>query len=269
MNSLKTGQFYGQTNEITHLKGLTLTDTEYTQSNVDWHYHENAYFTFILEGSVIEGNKKETYHCTAGNLLFHNCQEAHNNIKPKGFTRGFHIELEQSWFNAFQIDHDSIQGSINILNPNMRIQMYNIFKETMLDGRMGSIVIDSLLIELFSQMAGFQESFKRENPSWVYRIREILHDTRSESWTLLALAETLAIHPVHLSRNFAKYFHCNLGEYIRALKIQRSLSLLPDKSFSLTDIALECGFSDQSHFIRTFKAVNQITPSSFRKLLSK
>ena len=59
MKLLQTGQFYGQTNNTFLLNGLALTDTEYTQEKVDWHYHENAYFTFILQGNIIEGNKKE------------------------------------------------------------------------------------------------------------------------------------------------------------------------------------------------------------------
>ena len=58
MNTLQTGQFYGVTNETTTHGGLTLTDTEYTHEHVDWHYHQNAYFTFILDGRVIEANKK-------------------------------------------------------------------------------------------------------------------------------------------------------------------------------------------------------------------
>lgn len=39
MKQLKTGAFYGQTNQTIHLNGITLTDTEYTLDFVDWHYH--------------------------------------------------------------------------------------------------------------------------------------------------------------------------------------------------------------------------------------
>jgi AraC family transcriptional regulator len=49
MKHLQTGQFHEQTNKTSHLNGVTLTDTEYTLEKVDWHYHENAYFTFILQ----------------------------------------------------------------------------------------------------------------------------------------------------------------------------------------------------------------------------
>lgn len=60
MEHLQKGTFFGQTNETILLDGITLTDTVYTHSKVDWHYHENAYFTFILEGNVISEIKNHT-----------------------------------------------------------------------------------------------------------------------------------------------------------------------------------------------------------------
>ncbi|GAB3162680.1 helix-turn-helix transcriptional regulator [Telluribacter humicola] len=266
MQNLTTGQFYGQTNETIRLGGITLTETEYTQEKVDWHYHENAYFTFILEGQVVEGNKKEIYHCGAGSLLFHNWQEAHYNIKPPGFTRGFHIELEHTWFKALDINFEAVEGSLQLQNPELKLLLYRIFRETKINDTTSSLAIQTLLLETLGRLAQAQETMARQLPTWVPKIRDMLHDTSSESWNLQALAQTLDIHPVHLSRDFSKYFNCTLGEYIRRIKIQKSLALLPDRSLSLTDIAYACGFADQSHFIRCFKNLNATTPFHFRNL---
>jgi AraC family transcriptional regulator len=235
---------------------------------VDWHYHENPYFTFILQGNVMEGNKKETFNCGAGTLLFHNWHEAHYNVKPKGFTRGFHIELEKNWFNAFEIDTQKLQGNINVDDPAVKTLMYNIFKESKSAGCDSSLAVDALLIELFGQMAGAQKTLYRTRPAWVNQIKELLNDGR-ENRKLYDLANSLNIHPVHLSRDFRKYFNCNLGDYIRAIRLQNALTLLPDETLSLTDIALQCCFADQSHFIRSFKALYNITPSQYRNMLLK
>jgi len=267
MQNLKTGEFYGQTKEIIRLGGITLTDTEYTHDKVDWHYHENAYFTFILEGQVLEGNKKETYHCGSGSLLFHNWQDAHYNIKPPGYTRGFHIEMDREWFNTLDIKLDKGQGSMQLRNPKLKFLMYKLFKETKNQDVTGSLGIQTILLQSLSLMLQGQETLSRSVPLWVSKIKSILHDTASQNWTLQALAQTLDIHPVHLSRDFSKYFNCTLSDYIRSIKIERSLALMPNKNLSLTDIAFQCGFADQSHFIRCFKALNTITPFHFRKLL--
>ncbi|MBB2148302.1 helix-turn-helix transcriptional regulator [Pedobacter gandavensis] len=265
MKILKTGQFYGHTNEIQTLGSLTLTDTEYTQEKVDWHYHENAYFTFLIDGMVVEGNKKEIYHCPAGTLLFHHWQEPHYNIKPKGFTRGFHVELKPEWFLDFELEIGNLQGSTNLYNPQLKALMYNIFKESKQNN--GSLAIDSLLIELFSKAGKNEDQLSRKIPDWVPKIRSVLHDDLSYEWSLHKLSKQLDIHPVHLSRDFQKYFGCNIGMYIRTIRVQRSLAMIAKGSTSLTSIALDCGFADQSHFIRSFKSLHKITPLAYRKLL--
>jgi AraC family transcriptional regulator len=266
MNNLKTGQFYGTTNETIRLDGLTLTDTEYTHEKVDWHYHENAYFTLILEGRVIEGNKKETYHCDAGSLLFHNWQESHYNVKPNGFTRGFHIELEHNWLSKYEISNAGIQGNINLADPYAKMLMYNLFRESKLDQHNGTLAIDMLLIELFSLMNNIQVSSEKKNPVWVKQIRELLNNA-PENLSLTDIAKILNIHPVHLSRDFAKYFNCRLGDYRRVIKVEHALTLLPKTELSLTEIALQCGFADQSHFIRSFKSLQHLSPLQYRRLL--
>lgn len=268
MKNLGRGQFFGNTTETIQLEGITLTDTEYTHDKVDWHYHENAYFTFILQGCVIEGNKKEVYHCPAGSLLFHNWQDAHYNSKPPGFTRGFHIEMDHRWFNSLDLNLSAIEGSRSLLNPELKILMYKIFKETKLRDSNQQLNISIMLADLLGKISGTEEVFSRKVPVWVRQIRELLHDSPLTGWTLQGLAHVLGIHPVHLSRGFVKYFNCTLGEYIRIIKIERAFAMLPERKYSLTEIALACGFADQSHFIRTFKALSDIKPSKYRKLLS-
>lgn len=265
MKQLKTGQFHGETNHTLHLEGLTLTDTVYTHPKVDWHYHENAYFTLILQGNVIEGNKKEVYNCSAGTLLFHYWQEPHYNVRPDVFTRGFHLELNQDWFDHFDIDHMALQGSAQITNPGVRLLIHQIFKETKLHDGLSTLSIQQLLLQALTFTAPVHSGQK--TPSWVNKLREVLHDEFENKLSLNYLSSQLNIHPVHLSRGFPQYFHCNLGEYLRKLKVERSLVLLAQAYVPLTDIAFRCGFADQSHYIRCFKEICGIGPSAYRKLL--
>lgn len=269
MKHLQTGQFHGQTNQTIKLDGITLTDTEYTLDKVDWHYHENAYFTFILQGKVIEGNKKEVYNCEAGSLLFHNWQEPHYNIKPPGFTRGFHIELAHQWFKELDFNLDSLTGSINISNPELKLLLYKIFRESKADDAVTAMSVQTLLLQLLSRMERDNKTTIYKNPAWVAQLKELLHENFADQWSLNELSTELGIHPVHLSRDFSKYFHCNIGEYIRKLKVEKSLSLLSQKNKSLSDIAFECGFADQSHFARCFKAITGINALEHRKIVLK
>jgi AraC family transcriptional regulator len=219
VENLKTGRFYGQTNSTIHLDFATITDTEYTHDRVDWHYHDNAYFTFILDGKVIEGNKKEVYNCTAGSLLFHNWQDAHYNIKPKGFTRGFHIELNESWFNNFKLYRDNLQGSFAVAKPRCEIPFLQDLPRNKIQDGLTALSTETMLLQALAQMQGDTQSAAKQMPLWVDRLKEILNDNIAGKFTLSELSAMLQIHPVHLSRDFSKYFNCNLGEYIRKLRV--------------------------------------------------
>jgi AraC family transcriptional regulator len=269
LENLKTGKFYGQTNQTINLDFATITDTEYTHDKVDWHYHDTAYFTFILDGKVIEGNKKEVYNCTAGSLLFHNWQDPHYNIKPKGYTRGFHIELQEDWFNIFKQDYDQLQGSFEIASPDVKFLFYKLFKETKVNDGLTAMNTEAMLLQVLGEMQGSRFTNTKQKPAWVSTIRELLHDDVARKFTLTEFSALLGLHPAHLSRDFSRYFGCNLGEYIRKIRVQHALSLMPNANLSLTDIALSCGFADQSHFTRSFKAFNGVNAKQYCQLLSR
>ena len=74
------------------------------------------------------------------------------------------------------------------------------------------------------------------------------------------------MHPVHLSREFHRFYDCTVSDFIRKLRIDHASHLLADTESPLAEIALGCGFADQSHFSATFKRETGITPARFRGL---
>lgn len=267
MRTLKTGEFYGQTNQTLHLDFATITDAEYTHPKVDWHYHENAYFTFILKGNVIEGNKKEVYTCTPGTLLFHNWQDPHYNIKPDGYTRGFQIEINNNWFAQTDINTQHLQGSFSVDDPQVKLLFYQLFKESKITDDASIPATETLLLKVLSGMERSADENERQTPLWVKKVREAISDDLSRKFTLQDLAVIANIHPVHLSRDFSKYFNTNLGEYISAVRVEKALSLMHSNKLSLTEIAMQCGFADQSHFLRCFKEFNADKPKVYKAML--
>ena len=269
MNFLRTGHFFGNTNGTITLGGITLTntDTEQTQEHVDWHYHENAYFTFILEGKLIEAYKKKNYICSAGSLLFHSSQEPHYNVKPKGNTRCFHLEYDNNRFDDSAFNVNNLQGIFTVDDPDIKFLFYKAFRETKICDDITVASIEIILFEIFGRMLSVKQFEQHTRPVWVKKLKDILHECYSEKFSLANLSRELDIHPVHLSRDFSKHFHCTLSEYVRKIRVEKSLSLMSDKNLSLTEIAFKCGFADQSHFLRSFKVINGINPSAYRNLL--
>ncbi|MBX7152181.1 helix-turn-helix transcriptional regulator [bacterium] len=248
------------------MNGLVITDTEYTHDQVPWHYHENAYLTFILKGCITETNKKETVTCPPGTLLFHNWQEPHCNTKLPGYAQGFHLEFEKKWLDRFMIATKYFEGSFQIKNPHITPLISKMYAETKIDDESSPLAIESLAVHVLAELA-WPGDRERMTPRWAFRINQLLHDRGNEKITLKELSEETGMHPVHISRDFPKYFRTSLGAYLRKIKVQRSLALMSNANLSLADIAYQCGFADQSHFVRCFKSVMNFTPAQYRSLL--
>ena len=101
------------------------------------------------------------------------------------------------------------------------------------------------------------------------RLVELLNDKNCEQTSVKELARIVGIHPVTLSRQFPKYFNTTLGEYIRKIRVNKSISLIIGNTKSLTQIAQESGFADQAHFNKMFKRYIGTTPGEYKKLYCK
>jgi len=266
MKKLSSGEFFGITSHQLETDGLILTDIAYTHDYVDWHYHENIYFTFILTGKVIEGNKKGKVNLSAGSLLFHNVQEPHYNIKPRGETRGMHLELQHRWISELYPNIEAKEGSFELLCPKTKILFYQLLRESKIADDLTTLGVQNLVIEAINPLfSGSRESAFR--PSWVNNVDDLLQDNYFCPPNLKEIAAVAGVHPVHLSRSFTKYFGCTIAEYIRLLKVERAFAMLSVKGNSLSTIAHSCGFADQSHMTRCFKSFSGNTPLFFRRLI--
>jgi AraC family transcriptional regulator len=74
----------------------------------------------------------------------------------------------------------------------------------------------------------------------------------------------VGVHPVYLASEFRKHFGCTIGEYVRKLRVEFACRRISESDSPLSDIAIAAGFSHQSHFSRTFKAVTGMTPAGYR-----
>jgi len=268
MKILTKGTYYGEKKLELDSKGIILSEYNYMMPQTDWHCHENPYFMYVLDGNVFDINKKRKTHCERGSFLLHNWNDQHFNTKESTTARGFHIEFERKWFDQKKLNIDLWEGSQKIEDPRMHHILAKLYFEFNCQDPFSEASIDLLLLQLCESSQQSVHSDSNHEPLWVNDLKDLLNDT-TETISLTNLSNTLGIHPVHLSRAVPKYLHTTLGDYLRQQKIKKAIGYLVDSSFSLTEIAYICGFSDQSHFTRTFKTYFHKTPKAFRSALGR
>jgi AraC family transcriptional regulator len=79
------------------------------------------------------------------------------------------------------------------------------------------------------------------------------------------LAASLHMSVGHFCRAFKCTFSVSARIWIKQRRIELAQGLMVTTSASLSEIALSCGMSDQSHFSRTFRRIVGETPSSWRQ----
>lgn len=83
--------------------------------------------------------------------------------------------------------------------------------------------------------------------------------------TLNEIAESLHVNPAYLSTLFRQEMGIRFSEYLCAKRIREARHLLAESNYSMTEIALRCGFEDQSYFTRQFKKSEGATPTRYRR----
>jgi AraC family transcriptional regulator len=84
--------------------------------------------------------------------------------------------------------------------------------------------------------------------------------------SLATLADTVRLSTGHFARKFHHSAGLSVNRFINTRRISASFPLLLQGTSPLAAIAMDVGFSSQSHFTRLFTGLTGITPDQFRRL---
>jgi transcriptional regulator GlxA family with amidase domain len=79
------------------------------------------------------------------------------------------------------------------------------------------------------------------------------------------LAKLVSFSKSHFSRAFKQSLGLPPMTYVKMRRIERAKALMTSTDQQLTDIALICGFADQSHLNRSFRRVLGVSPGRWRR----
>ncbi len=98
-------------------------------------------------------------------------------------------------------------------------------------------------------------------------IREAMHYISQhymDKITLDEVAEYVHLSASYFSGLFKDICGSSFKEYLNMVRIEESKRLLTNTEYSVMDIAIATGFSDQNYFTKVFKKYTGLTPTEFR-----
>jgi transcriptional regulator GlxA family with amidase domain len=103
-------------------------------------------------------------------------------------------------------------------------------------------------------------------PWQVSKVKLYVEVHLSDDITCPELATLVRLSPSHFSRAFKVSFRCSPLAYVVAQRLDHAKALMLSTEAPLCEVALVCGFADQSHFSTKFHRAVGRTPSAWRRL---
>jgi AraC-like DNA-binding protein len=229
-------------------------DDQYVQRIIPSGMIEMIFYIYsrprILDGSkdfsenvILSGHQKDFYDLQCnGNITVFSVV-----FRPEGLMKFFNIPLNELYNKNIPLKFINNRFEQSIYT---RIQDSSSFNE-----RIG--IIENYLADLLCENINNFE-FKRIN----HAVNLIMQSQGKVSIDLLA--SEVCLSRKQFERKFAEYIGASPKQYLKTIRLQLSLFLKArNRTLSLTGLAFDCGYYDQSHFINEFKFQTGLTPKQY------
>ncbi len=260
-----------------------------TDENFPLHWHDAIEIIMPLENNFEVFAGGNTYYLNERDILIIPPGELHSmNAPDTGHCLIFLCNnsvlsrsealnsISEVFTRVILINQNSFESTSNATKKAMLDIYEEYFQETELSELKVYIKLIEMLIavyegEILSQkkLSGItDEKFGKYNERIGFIIKYIKNNY-AEDLTLDKLAEISGYSKFHFSRIFKRYVGMSHTDYVSKVRVNAAQQLLLDPKLSITEVAMNAGFSSISSFNRIFKKIKHCTPSEFKSFLSK
>ena len=240
---------------------FSLTETSYAaEVKLGRHYHAHPVLSFAVRGGTAVSFGRSASWCEQGSLLYLAPGDRHDNVYPEAAVR---LHLEVKWRLWRQVG-DGIgmrSGPIrHVLAAAAGRSLQSALSDA--DG-LAEFTIATALMDIAGLLTAGR-SAARDTAPWLVRLREFLEAHPLEKIEMAKLARVADRHPAHVSREFRRHFGKSLSQFVRERRLLRAAELMCCDGLPLAEVALQCGFYDQSHFTHAFRKLMGDSPAEYR-----
>lgn len=249
------------------LRGLRCAEARYPAGmRIPEHVHERPSITVVTAGALIERRRRGRGHDAVdfveGWLVTRPRGAPHaNDVGAAGVTN-VEIEIDPELLRDSEL---AISASV-AARPDLGRLAARLGRELVARDRAHTLIVEGLALEILGSCLRAARAPDRRPPRWLARIYDrIVAEPRADI-TVGALARDAGTHPVYLARMFRAHYGCSPGELLRTQRLAwAAAALARDDGRTISSIAAEAGFYDESHFARAFRAAHGAAPGSVRR----
>jgi AraC family transcriptional regulator len=268
--ALPFGTFYGKIDHRFHGSGLDVAVLDVDpHRTVQRHSHDEAHFVFVLDGLYVSSAAGAAPVSAGPALIFNPAGTTHRDrfeARDRVMSGRFlTLSIASDVVNVARREAGGIASrAVAVTSPPAHVLARRAARACATAGGGGTLELESLALALLDEVAATRIAPLRDAPAWLGVARQVLDDALGDEIRIDRLAREVGVHPVHLARVFRRCIGVTPGDYLRGRRLAHARALLRETRRPISDIAVACGFVDQSHFTSAFKRAFGVTPRAFR-----
>jgi AraC-like DNA-binding protein len=254
---------------------LSFLHAHYIQHAYPRHSHDYYVISVIERGRQSFLHKGTKYVTPPGGLILINPGAVHTGEAVDGagfelrslYPTTAHIEMAISeltgtnhaipFFKEVRVDDPHVAKNISALHRAM------FDASSLLESESRLLWMLTQLIERYADVSYAQRKAGREKKV-VQQACNYIEENFAKGISLNELAEYVALSPYHLLRVFRAEVGMPPYTYLESIRVRQAQRLI-ERGRSLADVAVETGFSSQSHMTRHFKSIIGVTPGEYAR----
>lgn len=256
------------------LGGIELLDANYHKQNFSRHSHEGYTIGVIESGAQRFFRTGSDHVAPQHSIILVNADEVHNGCSAtdNGWAYRAMYPLPSLFENISKelgLDQGAPYFPQAVVHDKHLAQMLRLTFTTLNESSnrlLRETLIYSVMVKLMSRHGKAKLAFSQSQISkkHLFLVKQFLDENPAANISLEDLANLAGISACHLLRQFQQSFGLPPHTYQIQSRLRMSKKLIR-QGFNILDVALDCGFHDQSHFHRHFKRAMGITPGKYAK----
>ena len=247
---------------------IYMNDYVLPQSVIPLHWHEHIEIDYVTSGTLTARIGDNLIHAQKGDCVIINATDLHAIVSETKCHLASMI-LPPDFFDYKDLSFDTLIRDELISSELSRIfDLARGFEKTRYLEIKGLVYL--LLVHLIKnyshntfvemQYLPYSKKSERINGAINYIAQNYTDNITTDF--LARLSNTSNAYFCHV---FKEITGKSAKEYITVLRIEKAAGLLETTAMTITEIAMQCGFSDSNYFTRSFKKIKGISPSQYRK----
>lgn len=235
------------------------------------HMHHTLSIGAVDQGEVLYTVNREEARLAPGSLIVINPETLHACNPATDSGRSYYmLHLDTDWCFKVQQSIWKINQMVAVAKTRIDdVPLYTQYCRTMehlIDTRIHlqekEQMLYDLVVGVFS-VACKPQKIRKAPKGNIEKLKELLSEDLQRDLPLTSLAKAMGVNPYALIRSFKAATGLTPHAFRMSCRIEQARALLR-QGWDIAETALECGFCDQSHFHRYFKAITTVTPQEYR-----